>query len=44
MSQRWLGSILLHCEKNFRRVKGYEDIGKVINEIEKLQQSLTKGN
>lgn len=23
MSQRWLATVLLHCEKGFRRVKGY---------------------
>lgn len=34
MSQRWLASVLLHCEKGFRRVKGYEDITTVIENID----------
>ncbi len=34
MSQRWLASILLYCEKRFQRVKGYRDIGGVIRAIE----------
>lgn len=40
MAQRWLGSVLLHCEKNFRRVKGYADITSVIKEIEKQQKGV----
>lgn len=40
MAQRWLGSILLLCEKKFRRVKGYVEIEKVINEIKKEQQEV----
>lgn len=40
MAQRWLGSTLLHCEKKFRKVKGYADIKKVINEIEKQQRGV----
>lgn len=35
MRQRWLAAILLHCEKSFRRVKGYSDINLVIVSIEK---------
>jgi transposase-like protein len=35
MSQRWLASVLLHCEKGFRRVKGYGNIAEVIANIEK---------
>ena len=41
MSQRWLASVLLHCEKGFRRVKGYEDITTVIENIDnELQDKL----
>lgn len=40
MAQRWLGSTLLYCEKKFRRVKGYADILKVINTIEKEQEGV----
>ena len=35
MAQRWLASVLLHAETTFRRIKGYEEIGKVIEEINK---------
>jgi hypothetical protein len=38
MSQRWLATVLLHCEKGFRRVKGYLGIGEVITRIEQLQE------
>jgi putative transposase len=38
MSQRWLGTVLLHCEKGFRRVKGYLGIPEVIATIEQLQE------
>jgi len=34
MRQRWLAAILLHCEKSFRRVKGYRDIAQVISSIQ----------
>jgi transposase-like protein len=34
MMQRWLGSVLLYCEKGFRRVKGYLLISAVIQQIE----------
>jgi transposase-like protein len=34
MSQRWLAAVLLHCEKGFRRVKGYDAISEVIANIE----------
>jgi transposase-like protein len=37
MRQRWLAAILLHCEKSFRRVKGYREIAQVIDSIEKEQ-------
>jgi len=35
MSQRWLAAVLLHCEKGFRRIKGYMDIAKLIESIER---------
>lgn len=38
MSQRWLGTVLLHCEKGFRRVKGYLGIAEVIATIEETQE------
>lgn len=38
MSQRWLGAVLLHCEKGFRKVKGYVGIAEVIATIERLQE------
>jgi len=38
MSQRWLASILLYCEKGFRRVKGYRDIDGVVAAIEKMHE------
>jgi len=34
MSQRWLGTVLLHCEKGFQRVRGYDAISEVIANIE----------
>jgi len=34
MMQRWLASVLLHCEKGFNRVKGYASIPEVIKQIE----------
>jgi len=36
MSQRWLASVLLHCEKGFKRVEGYREIPQVIVEIERI--------
>ncbi len=39
MSQRWLGASLLACEKNFRKVKGFENIPQVLNEIEIQRQN-----
>jgi transposase-like protein len=38
MSQRWLATVLLHCEKGFRRVKGYLGIAEVIATIEQVQE------
>jgi putative transposase len=34
MRQRWLAAVLLHCEKKFRRVKGYEYIKQAIDAID----------
>jgi transposase-like protein len=34
MSQRWLAAVLLHCEKGFRRIKGYADIAELLREID----------
>ncbi len=34
MLQRWLGTVLLYCEKQFRRVKGVAEIAQVIAVIE----------
>jgi len=39
MSQRWLASVLLHAENNFRTVKGYNEIPWVIQRIKILQRS-----
>jgi len=39
MSQRWLASVLLHAESNFRTVKGYNEIPWVIQKIKMLQKS-----
>lgn len=37
MSQRWLGAVLLHCERGFKRVKGYAVIKTVVATIEAEQ-------
>ena len=37
MSQRWLAAVCLHCEKGFKRVKGYRGIKEVVRRIEKEQ-------
>lgn len=34
MRQRWLGAVLLHCERRFKRVKGYASIKAVVAAIE----------
>jgi len=34
MSQRWLAAVCLHCEKGFRRVKGFASIPDVIARID----------
>ena len=38
MSQRWLATVLLHCEKGFRRVKGYLGIAGVIATIDQMHE------
>jgi putative transposase len=40
MSQRWLGTVLLNAESNFRTVKGAEHIPTVIKAIAKLQTTI----
>jgi transposase-like protein len=39
MSQRWLATVLLHCERGFRRVKGYLGIPELIATIEQVQEN-----
>jgi putative transposase len=34
MLQRWLGTVLLYCEQQFRKVKGYAEIAQVMATIE----------
>jgi len=34
MRQRWLGTVLLHCEKGFRKIKGHKDIATVLRIID----------
>jgi transposase-like protein len=38
MSQRWLAAVCLHCEKGFKRVKGFAAISEVIALIEAEQE------
>lgn len=38
MSQRWLATVLLHCEKGFRRIKGHLGIPEVIATIDQIQE------
>jgi len=43
MSQRWLAAVLLHCEKGFQRVKGYDAaISEVIAHIEAELEDLVE--
>ena len=37
MLQRWLGTVLLYCEQQFNRVKGYAEIAQVLATIEAEQ-------
>ena len=41
MAQRWLAAVLLHCEKGFRRIKGYRDIPQILINIETMQNETT---
>jgi len=34
MLQRWFGSVLLYCEQQFHKVRGYQEIDRVIAAIE----------
>jgi hypothetical protein len=36
--QEELGTVLFHCEKGFRRVKGYIGIAEVAATIEQIQE------
>jgi putative transposase len=40
MSQRWLGSVLLQCEKWFRKIKGNDSIKKAVSIISKWHISV----
>ncbi len=40
MSQRWLGTVLLHSEKGFRRIKGYRYIAYVQESIVRWQNTV----
>jgi hypothetical protein len=37
MLQRWLGTVLLYCEQQFNRVKGFAGIAQVLATIEAEQ-------
>jgi len=39
MMQRWLASVRLHCEKGFKRIKGFASIPVVIAQIEADEES-----
>ena len=38
MRQRWLATVLLHCEQRFRRVKGHASIDEVVAAIDAIQR------
>jgi transposase-like protein len=40
MSQRWLGTVLLYCERGFRKIKGYQWIKNVRSSIVRYQNKL----
>ena len=42
MSQRWRESVWLHCEKGFRRIKGFAAITEVIAMVEAAQEHENK--
>jgi transposase-like protein len=37
MKQRWLATVLLNCEKGFRKVRGFRQIKSVVEEIKRKQ-------
>jgi putative transposase len=37
MAQRWLAAVCLHCEKGFRKVKGYRSIASLVKKIVAMQ-------
>lgn len=39
MMQRWLASVLLHCEKGFKRIKGYASIPDVISNMDATEKN-----
>lgn len=39
MMQRWLASVLLYCEKGFKRIKGYASIPDMISTIDTLDKN-----
>lgn len=39
MLQRWLGSVLLHCEEQFKKVEGYKEIAQAVANIEALEHA-----
>jgi len=41
MLQRWLASVLQHCEKGFKRIKGFASIPDVVANIEAEQKDQT---
>lgn len=38
MSQRWLGAVLIHAEEGFKAVKGFREIRRVIETIQRLRE------
>ena len=42
MRQRWLGTVLLHCEKGFKKIKGHKDIAAVLKTIHGDQREQEK--
>jgi len=39
MLQRWLGSVLLYCEGQFKKVEGYKEIAQAMANIEALEHA-----
>jgi len=40
MFQRWLGTVLLYCEQQFKRMNGFAEIAQVIATIEAEPQGV----